>query len=105
MCIFGHTIISKLTIDGNIKFGYHSKFLSLITVASNTIKIIYVPLGTKKNDVSVSIIPSVMYPMMTNFLILLANFRRIKGFFLPLGPHTYWWNLLDTETYTIPVLV
>ena len=105
MCVFRLTIIIKLHIDGDMKFGAHRELLSLITVASNTIKIIYVPLGTKKNDVSVSIIPSVMYPMMTNFLILLANFRRIKGFFLPLGPHTYWWNLLDTETYTIPVLV
>ena len=52
MCVSGPTIVSKLTVGGNMKFGSHRESLIPLIVESNTIRISFVPLGTEKKDVS-----------------------------------------------------
>ena len=60
MCVSVPTIIRKLTIDGNMKFGDHRESLSPLKVESNTIRISSVPLGKENKDASARITLSVV---------------------------------------------
>ena len=60
MCVSGPTIITKLPIEVNMKFGAYRELLSPLKVLSNTIQISYVPLGNENKDVSSRITPSVI---------------------------------------------
>ena len=85
MCIFRHTIMSKLTIGVNIKFGSHREFSSPFIVASDIILILYVPLGIEKKYVSMRFTPSNMLHLVINFIILSTTFILTEGYCFAYG--------------------